>query len=73
MMANQTRQPPPGGRLGFNRTPAARRGCALRSMNFCRGDVLLVPIPFSDLTHQKVRPARAAAGDGRWAEETLKS
>ena len=29
--ANQTRQPTPGERLGFNRAPLARRGCALRS------------------------------------------
>ena len=27
---NQTRQPTPGGRLGFNRAPVARRGCAWR-------------------------------------------
>jgi hypothetical protein len=26
-------------------------------MNFCRGDVVLLPIPFTDLTQKKVRPA----------------
>jgi hypothetical protein len=31
-LPNQTRQPTPGGRLGFKRTPLARRGCALRSV-----------------------------------------
>jgi hypothetical protein len=32
MMANQTRQPMPGDRLGFRPTPAARHGCAFRSI-----------------------------------------
>jgi hypothetical protein len=26
-------------------------------MSFSRGEVVLLPIPFADLTHRKVRPA----------------
>lgn len=33
VVADQTRQPTPGGHLGCNRAPLARRGCALRSLS----------------------------------------